>query len=125
MDGEAVARIGGGEGVENGLGLRRVEAALRRVEGQAQRAPAGIGAICNSMAVLFTALIAFLFYGEKIGLRRAAALFAGFAGVVVLAFVVEGLGAGQGTEQESGEGGKLHRFQGLDEWESSSGTISG
>jgi len=51
----------------------------------AQRAPAGIGAICNAMAVLFTALIAFLFYGEKIGLRRAAALFAGFAGVVVLA----------------------------------------
>lgn len=51
----------------------------------AQRAPAGIGAICNAMAVLFTALIAFLFYGEKIGLRRGVALFAGFAGVVVLA----------------------------------------
>ena len=51
----------------------------------AQRAPAGIGAITNSMAVLFTALVAFLFYGEKIGLRRTVALFAGFAGVVVLA----------------------------------------
>ncbi|WP_163996679.1 DMT family transporter [Pyxidicoccus caerfyrddinensis] len=51
----------------------------------AQRAPAGIGAICNSMAVLFTALVAFLFYGERIGSRRAVALFAGFAGVVVLA----------------------------------------
>ncbi|QRN97135.1 EamA family transporter [Archangium violaceum] len=51
----------------------------------AQRAPAGIGAITNSMAVLFTALVAFLFYGERIGKRRAVALFAGFAGVVVLA----------------------------------------
>lgn len=51
----------------------------------AQRAPAGVGAITNSMAVLFVALIAFLFYGEKIGARRAVALVAGFAGVVVLA----------------------------------------
>ncbi|QSQ25993.1 EamA family transporter [Pyxidicoccus parkwayensis] len=51
----------------------------------AQRAPAGVGAICNSMAVLFTALVAFLFYGERIGARRAVALLAGFVGVVVLA----------------------------------------
>ena len=51
----------------------------------AQRAPAGIGAITNSMAVLFAALVAFLFYGEKIGARRAVALVAGFAGVIVLA----------------------------------------
>ncbi|WNG37694.1 EamA family transporter [Archangium minus] len=51
----------------------------------AQRAPAGIGAITNSMAVLFTALVAFLFYGERIGTRRAVGLLAGFAGVVVLA----------------------------------------
>jgi drug/metabolite transporter (DMT)-like permease len=51
----------------------------------AQRAPAGVGAITNSMAVLFVALIAFLFYGEKIGARRAIALAAGFAGVIVLA----------------------------------------
>lgn len=51
----------------------------------AQRAPAGVGAITNSMAVLFVALIAFLFYGEKIGARRAVALVAGFAGVIVLA----------------------------------------
>ena len=51
----------------------------------AQRAPAGIGAITNSMAVLFAALVAFLFYGERIGMRRAVGLFAGFAGVVVLA----------------------------------------
>lgn len=51
----------------------------------AQRAPAGIGAITNSMAVLFTALVGFLFFGEKIGTQRAIALLAGFAGVVVLA----------------------------------------
>ncbi|MEH6419504.1 DMT family transporter [Pseudomonas sp. CGJS7] len=51
----------------------------------AQRAPAGIGAITNSMAVLFTALVGFLFFGEKIGAQRAVALLAGFAGVVVLA----------------------------------------
>jgi drug/metabolite transporter (DMT)-like permease len=51
----------------------------------AERAPAGIGAIANSMTVLFTALIAFVFYGERIGKRRAMALITGFVGVVVLA----------------------------------------
>ena len=51
----------------------------------AQRAPAGIGAIANAMTVLFTALVGFLFFGEKIGWQRAIALLAGFAGVVVLA----------------------------------------
>jgi drug/metabolite transporter (DMT)-like permease len=51
----------------------------------AERAPAGIGAIANSMTVLFTSLAAFLFFGEKIGRRKAIALLAGFAGVVVLA----------------------------------------
>lgn len=51
----------------------------------AERAPAGIGAIANSMTVPFTALIAFLVYGDRIGTRRAIALVAGFVGVVVLA----------------------------------------
>ncbi len=51
----------------------------------AQRAPAGIGAIANAMTVLFTALVGFLFFHEKIGARRAIALVAGFVGVVVLA----------------------------------------
>jgi drug/metabolite transporter (DMT)-like permease len=51
----------------------------------AQRAPAGIGAITNAMAVLFTALVGFLFFGEKIGTRRALALLTGFVGVIVLA----------------------------------------
>jgi drug/metabolite transporter (DMT)-like permease len=51
----------------------------------AERAPAGIGAIANAMTVLFTALVGFLFFGEKIGRTRAIALLVGFAGVVVLA----------------------------------------
>lgn len=51
----------------------------------AQHAPAGIVAISNSLAVMFTALVAFLFYGEKIGGRQFGALVAGFAGVVILA----------------------------------------
>ncbi len=51
----------------------------------AQRAPAAIGAICNAMTVLFTALVAFLFFGERIGTRRTCALLVGFVGVLVLA----------------------------------------
>ncbi|KAA2285796.1 DMT family transporter [Arenimonas fontis] len=51
----------------------------------AERAPAGVGAITNAMAVLFTALVAFLFFRERIGPRKSAALLIGFAGVVVLA----------------------------------------
>src|SRR6201991_2032832 len=38
----------------------------------AQRAPAGIGAITNATAVMFTALVAFALYGEHITKRRAA-----------------------------------------------------
>jgi drug/metabolite transporter (DMT)-like permease len=51
----------------------------------AERAPAGIGAIANSMTVLFAVLVAFVAFGESIGKRRAIALIAGFVGVVVLA----------------------------------------
>jgi drug/metabolite transporter (DMT)-like permease len=51
----------------------------------AQRAPAGIGAITNATAVMFTALVAFAFYGEQISKRRAIGLVAGFIGVAVLA----------------------------------------
>lgn len=51
----------------------------------AERAPAGIGAISNAMTVMFTALVAFLFYGEQIGPRRVAGLAAGFVGVAILA----------------------------------------
>jgi drug/metabolite transporter (DMT)-like permease len=51
----------------------------------AQRAPAGIGAISNATAVMFTALIAFAFFGEHISRRRALGLACGFIGVIVLA----------------------------------------
>jgi len=51
----------------------------------AQRAPAGIGAIANATAVMFTALVALVFYGESISARRTVGLLAGFAGVTVLA----------------------------------------
>jgi drug/metabolite transporter (DMT)-like permease len=51
----------------------------------AERAPAGIGAITNAMAVMFAALVAFIFYGEQIGSRRAVGLLTGFVGVAVLA----------------------------------------
>jgi drug/metabolite transporter (DMT)-like permease len=51
----------------------------------AERAPAGIGAIANATTVMFTALVALIFYGESIGPRRATGLILGFVGVVVLA----------------------------------------
>ncbi len=51
----------------------------------AERAPAGIGAISNSMTVLFTILVGFAAFGERIGRLRALALVGGFVGVVVLA----------------------------------------
>ena len=51
----------------------------------AERAPAGVGAICNALTVLFTALVGALFFGERIGWARSATLGVGFAGVVVLA----------------------------------------
>ena len=51
----------------------------------AQRAPAGVGAIANATAVMFTALVALVFYGEPISTRRTIGLIAGFVGVTVLA----------------------------------------
>lgn len=51
----------------------------------AQRAPAGVGAITNALAVVFTAVVAAMFFGERINSRQAAGLFTGFVGVVVLA----------------------------------------
>jgi drug/metabolite transporter (DMT)-like permease len=50
----------------------------------AERAPAGIGAIANSLTVLFTALVALVVYREAVGARRALAMLTGFIGVVVL-----------------------------------------
>lgn len=51
----------------------------------ASRAPAGVGAITNSTAALFTWLVAAIFWGERIGRVRALALVTGFVGVIVLA----------------------------------------
>jgi len=51
----------------------------------AERAPAGIGAICNALTVMFTVLVGVAFYGERISLRQIIGMLAGFAGVVVLA----------------------------------------
>ena len=51
----------------------------------AQRAPAGIGAITNATAVMWTALVAFVFFREHISKRRALGLLVGFIGVAVLA----------------------------------------
>lgn len=51
----------------------------------AERAPAGVGAIANSMTPLFTALVAFAVWREAISVRRAVALIVGLLGVVVLA----------------------------------------
>lgn len=51
----------------------------------AERAPAGIGAITNAMTVMFTVLVAFIFFGERISARRITGLTAGFIGVAVLA----------------------------------------
>lgn len=51
----------------------------------AQRAPAGIGAISNATAAMFSAVIAFMFFGERINFRRSIGLVVGFSGVVVLA----------------------------------------
>ncbi|MGH8145136.1 MAG: DMT family transporter [Rhodanobacteraceae bacterium] len=51
----------------------------------AERAPAGVSAIVNSMAVPFAALAAFALFGERIGGRKLTGLLAGLVGVAVLA----------------------------------------
>jgi drug/metabolite transporter (DMT)-like permease len=45
---------------------RQFGSALHAVRVGGARAPAGVGAIANAMTVLFTALVGFLFFGEKI-----------------------------------------------------------
>src|SRR5687767_4806462 len=50
-----------------------------------QRAPAGVVAISNATVVMFTSLVAFLLYGEKISKRSTVGLILGFVGVAVLA----------------------------------------
>lgn len=63
----------------------------------APRLPAGVNAIANGSAVLFTALAGGLFFGESIGSRRVVALLVGFAGLFVLT-------TGRGGEAGEGQG---------------------
>ena len=84
----------------------------------AQRAPAGVGAIANATAVMFTALVALVFYGEAISARRTVGLVAGFFGVAVLASgkmggvsVWPAALAGTGASLLYGFGGNLIRRQ--------------
>jgi drug/metabolite transporter (DMT)-like permease len=70
----------------------------------AERAPAGVGAIVNSMAVPFAALAAFAMFGERIGGRRLIGLAAGMVGVVVLASGDVG-GTGLGPAVAAGAAG--------------------
>ncbi len=82
----------------------------------AQRAPAGVGAITNAMAVMFTALAAYVMYRERIGLWRSIGLALGFIGVAVLASgkvagdsVLPAALAGTGAAFLYGIGGNLIR----------------
>jgi drug/metabolite transporter (DMT)-like permease len=76
----------------------------------AERAPAGVGAIANGMTVLFTALVGFLFFGEKLATRQSAALCAGFVGILVLA---SGKMAGMSVGWASMAGALASLFYGL------------
>jgi drug/metabolite transporter (DMT)-like permease len=67
----------------------------------AERAPAGVIAIVNSMVVPFAALTAFALFGERVGGRRLAGLLAGLVGVAVLASGNAG-GAGLGPAVAAG-----------------------
>lgn len=60
----------------------------------AAHAPAAVGAIANSLTALFAVLVAWLMFGERIGVRRGIGLVCGLAGVVVL---VAGRDAGLGS----------------------------
>ena len=51
----------------------------------AERAPAGVSAIVNSMSVPFAALAAFVMFRDQLGVRRMVGLAIGLIGVVVLA----------------------------------------
>ena len=88
----------------------------------AQRAPAGVVAITNSLAVLFTALVAGLVWREHIGRLRWIALVTGFVGVAVLASAkVDGMSIGWAASAGTmasllyGFGGNLlkHKLQGM------------
>jgi len=68
-----------------GIAMMNATVPLTLFAWAAERAPAGIGAISNGMTVMFTALVAFVFFGERIGARRMMGLIIGFVGVTILA----------------------------------------
>jgi drug/metabolite transporter (DMT)-like permease len=68
-----------------GLGIINSAAPFVLFAWAAQRAPAGVVAISNATVVMFTSIVAFLLYAEKISRRSALGLLAGFIGVAVLA----------------------------------------
>jgi drug/metabolite transporter (DMT)-like permease len=68
-----------------GIAMMNATVPLTLFAWAAERAPAGISAISNGMTVMFTALVAFLFFGERVGARRLIGLITGFVGVAILA----------------------------------------
>lgn len=68
-----------------GIGIINSAAPFVLFAWAAQRAPAGVVAISNATVVMFTSIVAFLLFGEKISRRSAMGLITGFVGVVVLA----------------------------------------
>jgi len=64
-----------------GIAMMNATVPLTLFAWAAERAPAGIGAISNGMTVMFTALVAFGLFGERVGARR----LTGFVGVIILA----------------------------------------
>lgn len=68
-----------------GIAMMNATVPLTLFAWAAERAPAGIGAISNGMTVMFAALVAFLYFGERIGTWRLMGLITGFVGVAILA----------------------------------------
>ena len=68
-----------------GIAMMNATVPLTLFAWAAERAPAGIGAISNGMTVMFTALVAFGLFGERVGARRLTGLIIGFVGVIILA----------------------------------------
>jgi drug/metabolite transporter (DMT)-like permease len=68
-----------------GIAMMNATVPLTLFAWAAERAPAGIGAISNGMTVMFAALVAYLFFGERIGTWRLVGLITGFVGVAILA----------------------------------------
>jgi drug/metabolite transporter (DMT)-like permease len=68
-----------------GIGIINSAAPFVLFAWAAQRAPAGVVAISNATVVMFTSIVAFLLFGEKITKRGALGLLLGFIGVATLA----------------------------------------